>query len=78
MMRSDLSRVEQVWSDLAPLLYVAHNEQEYEALVELLDALIDRVGEDETHPLASLMEVVGSLLERYEDEHVPELAETHD
>ena len=54
-----------------------HNEREYEALVELLDALIDRVGEDETHPLASLMEVVGSLIERYEDEHVPELAETH-
>jgi len=52
------------------------DEREYEALVELLDALIDRVGEDETHPLASLMEVVGSLIERYEDEHVPELAET--
>ena len=47
------------------------------ALVELLDALIGRVGEDEGHPLASLMEVVGSLIERYEDEHVPELAGTH-
>ena len=34
--------------------------------------------EDESHPLASLMEVVGSLIERYEDEHVPELAEAHD
>jgi HTH-type transcriptional regulator / antitoxin HigA len=60
------------------MLYAPHNEREYDALVELLDALIDRVGEDETHPLASLMEVVGSLIERYEDEHVPELAETHD
>ena len=60
------------------MLYVPHNEREYDALVELLDALIDRVGEDETHPLASLMEVVGSLIERYEDEHVPELAETPD
>jgi HTH-type transcriptional regulator/antitoxin HigA len=77
MTTSDLSRVEQVWPDLAPLLYVPHNEQQYEALVALLDALIDRVGEDESHPLASLMEVVGSLIERYEDEHVPELAETH-
>jgi HTH-type transcriptional regulator/antitoxin HigA len=78
MTTSDLSRVEQVWPDLAPLLYVPYNEREYEALVELLDALLDRVGEDESHPLASLMEVVGSLIERYEDEHVPELAETHD
>jgi HTH-type transcriptional regulator / antitoxin HigA len=78
MTTSDLSRVEQVWPDLAPLLYVPHNEREYEALVALLDALIDRVGEDETHPLASLMEVVGSLIERYEDEHVPELAEARE
>ena len=37
-----------------------------------LDRLIDEVGEDETHPLASLMELVGVLIERYEDEHVPE------
>jgi HTH-type transcriptional regulator/antitoxin HigA len=78
MTASDLSRVEQVWPDLAPLRYVPHNGQECEALVELLDALIDQVGEDEAHPLASLMEVVGSLIERYEDEHVAELAETQD
>jgi HTH-type transcriptional regulator/antitoxin HigA len=38
-----------------------------------LDDLIDEVGEDETHPLASLMDVIGVLIERYEDEHVPEL-----
>jgi HTH-type transcriptional regulator/antitoxin HigA len=38
-----------------------------------LDTLIDAVGEDETHPLASLMEIVGVLIERYEEEHVPEL-----
>lgn len=42
-------------------------------LVERLDQLIDEVGEDETHPLASLMEVIGVLIEKYEDEHVAEL-----
>ena len=36
--------------------------------------MIDEVGEDESHPLASLMEIVGVLIENYEDEHVPELA----
>lgn len=30
-------------------------------------------GEDETHPLASLMEIIGVLIEKYEDEHVPEI-----
>ena len=42
-------------------------------MVALLDSMIDEVGEDESHPLASLMEIVGVLIEKYEDEHVPEL-----
>ena len=36
---------------------------------------LDEVGENESHALASLMEIVGVLVERYEDEHVPELIE---
>jgi len=50
-----------------------HIEAEYRQLVELLDSLIDEVGENESHPIASFMEVVGILIEKYEDEHVPEL-----
>jgi HTH-type transcriptional regulator / antitoxin HigA len=53
---------------------VPHYEEEYQQLVALLDSMIDEVGEDESHPLASLMEIVGVLIEKYEDEHVPELA----
>jgi len=44
-------------------------------LVALLDSLIDEVGEDEKHPLASL-EIVGVLIQNYEAEHVPELTTT--
>jgi HTH-type transcriptional regulator/antitoxin HigA len=33
------------------------------------------VGEDENHPLASLMDVLAVLIERYEDEHFPKLTE---
>jgi HTH-type transcriptional regulator/antitoxin HigA len=50
-----------------------HNEQEYAEAVSLLDSLIDRVGENEQHPLASLMELVGVLISQYEETHVPEL-----
>jgi len=49
--------------------------EDYEELVELLDRVTDRVGENEDHPLASLMDVLGVLIEKYEDEHVPELTE---
>ncbi len=46
---------------------------DYEQAVELLDSLIDAVGENENHPLASLMELVGILIEQYEDAHIPEV-----
>ncbi len=54
-------------------VFVPHDDPSYRRLVALLDELTDEVGEDERHPLASLMEVLGVLVERYEDEHVPEL-----
>jgi HTH-type transcriptional regulator/antitoxin HigA len=39
----------------------------------MLDNLIDEIGENENHPLASLMEILGVLIENYEQENVPEL-----
>jgi HTH-type transcriptional regulator / antitoxin HigA len=73
MTTSEMETVEQVWPSLAPLLFVPHTEREYDRLVQMLDSLIDVVGEEETHPLASFMEVIGVLIEKYEDEQVPEL-----
>lgn len=70
----DVSKTADAWSSLAGTLFVPHTEEEYRRLVALLDGLIDEVGEDETHPLASLMEVLGVLIEKYEDDNVPELA----
>jgi HTH-type transcriptional regulator/antitoxin HigA len=61
------------WSSIAENVFVPHTEEEYKHLVNILDALIDQIGEDETHPLASLMEVIGVLIENYENEHIPEL-----
>ena len=57
------------------MLFVPHSDAEYEQLVAILDQLIDTVGEDETHPLASLMEIIGVLIEKYEDENVPEITD---
>jgi HTH-type transcriptional regulator/antitoxin HigA len=75
MLTQDVRQIEQVWPSVAKVLFVPHTETEYEQLVTLLDLLIDAVGEDETHPLASLMEVVGVLIEKYEDEHIPEITD---
>ena len=72
-MVTEVQTAERVWPALAPLIFVPHTESEYQRLVRLLDALIDIVGEDKSHPLASLMEVIGVLIEKYEDEQVPEI-----
>ena len=42
-------------------------------MVGLLDILIDEVGDHESHPLAFLMETLGSLIEAYEARHIPEI-----
>ena len=70
----DVNKTTSAWTLLAGSVYVPHTEQEYIRLVSLLDSLIDEVGEDESHPLASLMEIVGVLIQNYENEHVAELA----
>lgn len=75
MQNLDVTKTEAAWSSLAGKVYVPHSEEEYRQLVALLDSFIDEVGEDESHPLASLMEIVGVLIEKYEDEHVPELSD---
>jgi HTH-type transcriptional regulator / antitoxin HigA len=73
------SKIEQAtahWAEGSKILYFPHTEKEYEEAVRLLDNLIDSIGEDENHPLASLMEILGYLIEKYEDEHVPEITKT--
>lgn len=74
MQNLDMSKTTDAWSSLANKIYVPHSEEEYRQLASLLDSLTDEVGENESHPLASLMEIVGVLIEKYENEHVPELA----
>lgn len=73
MVARELEMATSAWASVAPVVFVPRSDDDYDRLVAVLDALIDTVGEDEDHPLASLMEVVGTLIEKYEDEHVPEL-----
>ena len=74
MQNLDVTKTADAWGKLANRIYVPHSEEEYRRIVDLLDSMIDEVGEDESHPLASLMEIIGVLIEKYEDDHVPELA----
>lgn len=63
----------EAWKDVSDTVFVPRNDAEYDRVVAMLDELVDEVGEDEAHPLASLMDVLSALVENYENAHVPEL-----
>jgi HTH-type transcriptional regulator/antitoxin HigA len=69
-MNIQLEEIAKVWPDIQPIFSVPHNEKDYNTLVNFLDNLIDEVGNKETHPLASLMETIGSLIETYESQYI--------
>ena len=62
--------LKQQWTAIAPYLTIT-NETEYDEAVERLNALLDEVGEDESHPLYSLLDTLGILIEAYDNEHYP-------
>jgi len=69
----DLKAVARAWEKLQASSGIGpiRNEEEYEERTALLSALIDAVRDDEAHPLAGLMEIVGELIENYENTHYP-------
>lgn len=58
------------WANIAPLLSI-HNEREYDAAVKRLNSLLDEIGDNEKHPLYSLLDTLGLLISLYEEEHYP-------
>jgi HTH-type transcriptional regulator / antitoxin HigA len=47
--------------------------KEYAKLEKILDELIDRVRDNNKHPLADIMQIIGENLEQYDNEHFPEV-----
>ena len=69
-MNNQIEKIAKIWPGIQNIFSVPHNQKEYKRLVHILDGLIDEVGENESHPLASLMETLGSLVESYEDQNI--------
>ena len=58
------------WLAIQPILSI-RSEMEYNQAVEHLNALIDEVGTDESHPLYNLLDTLGTLVHAYEEQHYP-------
>ena len=72
-MIAELERLSVAWAQMSEVLSVTHTEAEYLRISSLLDLVVDEVGEHDSHPLASLMETLGTLIDAYEWKHVVEL-----
>lgn len=66
-----VTRLAHFWADISTVLSVPHTEIEYQQTLALFEKLMDIVGNDETHPLSSLMETLCLLIESYETKHYP-------
>ena len=67
-MNAMANNLEAHWATIRPLLTI-RNERDYERAVKRIETLLDEIGSDERHPLYSLLDTLGTLLEAYEEQH---------
>ena len=53
---------------VAPILSI-RNEREYDRAVKRLNQLLDEIGNNERHPLYSLLDTLGTVIHAYEESH---------
>ena len=66
--------LEVAWDRLNTLMPVfpIRTQQQYDQATEMLNDLLDIVGDNETHPLYDLLDTLGTLIRVYEENFYPE------
>lgn len=59
------------WEYVAPLLRKPKNEEDYDLLVLALDELLEMTKLDESHPLMSLVDIIGDWIAEWDHQHHP-------
>ncbi|MBC8175587.1 MAG: helix-turn-helix domain-containing protein [Candidatus Marinimicrobia bacterium] len=72
LQQTGFKEITRTWPKVKEVVSVPHTKRQYNKMVKYLDILIDEVGNDQNHSLASLMETLGALIEAYEERFVPE------
>jgi len=73
---TQLAELLPAWKGLrksVPFFGPIRSEGDYERMQSLMNDLLEEVGDDEEHPLADLLDVIGILVGQYEDENTPGL-----
>ncbi len=69
----DIQAIESSWLTLEAMTHLRpiHDESGYDDMVALMNSLLDATGDDEDHPLAGLLALVGDLVSAYEQRQFP-------
>ncbi|HWW69423.1 MAG TPA: helix-turn-helix domain-containing protein [Duganella sp.] len=69
---SAMPELAKAWAALQQhaMLRPIRNQADFKRVHALTDALADEVGDDESHPLFSMLELTMELIQRWEEEHV--------
>ncbi len=67
----DIGAIQASWLafDAMAHLRPIQDEEAYARMLALMNALLEATGDNEDHPLSSLLDLVGELVSRYEQEH---------
>jgi HTH-type transcriptional regulator/antitoxin HigA len=60
------------WARLKSLIGVTsvRSEKDYRQALATIDALLDEISDDESHPLADVLDYLANQVKAYEDEHI--------
>lgn len=67
----DIRAIQASWQafDATTHLRPIHDDEDYIRMVALMNSLLDATGDNEDHPLSGLLDLVGDIVSRYEQEH---------
>ncbi len=67
-MTTQIADLQAHWPPIAPVFSI-RSEVEYDAAIERLTSLLDKIGTNEQHPLYGLLDTLGTLIHSYEAEY---------
>lgn len=67
----DIGALQASWQAFDTLAHLRpiHSEADFERMVTMMNSLLDDAGDNEDHPLSSLLDLVSDLVSRYEQAH---------
>ena len=66
-----IKTVAEHWEFVSPLVRKPKSEEDYDSLVRAVDEILEITGDDESHPLMSLVDIIGDWIKEWDHTHHP-------